>query len=44
MGQISNANQTAAIQSYVANLVNPLINDVAAIKAAQPPTVAVPYP
>lgn len=42
MGQISNANQTAAIQSYVANLVNPLINDVAAIKAAQPATVTVP--
>lgn len=43
-GQISNGQQTAAIQSYVASLVNPLITDVAAIKAAQPPTVAVPYP
>lgn len=42
MGQISNANQTAAIQSYVANLVNPLISDVASIKAAQPATVTVP--
>lgn len=41
---ISNANQTAAIQSYVANVVNPIAADVAAIKAAQPPTVAVPYP
>lgn len=41
---ISNANQTAAIQSYVANIVNPIAADVAAIKAAQPPTVAVPYP
>ena len=43
-GQISNANQTAAIQGYVANLINPLVADVAAIKAAQPPTVSVPYP
>ena len=43
-GQISNGQQTAAIQSYVAGLINPLITDVAAIKAAQPPTVAVPYP
>lgn len=41
---ISNANQTAAIQSYVASVVNPIAADVAAIKAAQPPTVAVPYP
>lgn len=43
MGQISNANQTAAIQSYVAGLINPLITDVAAIKAAQPATVTLPY-
>lgn len=41
---ISNANQTAAIQSYVANVINPIAADVAAIKASQPPTVAVPYP
>lgn len=44
MGQISNANQTAAIQSYVASVVTPLAADVAAIKAAQPPTVSVTYP
>lgn len=42
MGQISNANQTAQIQGYVASLINPLINDVNAIKAAQPATVTVP--
>lgn len=41
---ISNANQTAAIQSYIASVVNPIAIDVAAIKAAQPPTVSVPYP
>lgn len=44
LSQISNANQTAAIQSYVANVINPLITDVAAIKAAQPSTVTVQYP
>lgn len=44
LSQISNANQTAAIQSYVANVINPLITDVAAIKAAQPNTVTVQYP
>lgn len=43
-GQIDNANQTAAIESYVASLVNPIISDVQAIKAAQPPTVSVPFP
>ena len=42
MGQISNSNQTAQIQGYVASLINPLINDVNAIKAAQPATVTVP--
>lgn len=42
--QIDNANQTAAIESYVANLVNPVISDVRAIKASQPATVTVQYP
>lgn len=41
---IDNANQTAAIQSYVNSAIGPIASDVAAIKAAQPPTVAVPYP
>lgn len=41
---ISNANQTAQIQSYIANMINPLITDVAAIKAAQPQTIPVQYP
>lgn len=44
VGQISNANQTAAIQSYVASVVNPIAADVAAIKCATPPTVPVQYP
>lgn len=44
ISQISNANQTAAIQNYVASVINPLITDVAAIKAAQPNTVTVQYP
>lgn len=44
LSQISNANQTAAIQSYVASVVNPIAIDVAAIKAAQPSTVSVTYP
>lgn len=43
-GQIDNAAQTAAIQSYVAALVNPVISDVREIKAAQPATVTVQYP
>lgn len=43
-GQIDNANQTAAIESYIASLVNPIISDVQAIKAAQPSTVAVQWP
>lgn len=42
--QIDNATQTAAIESYVASLVNPVISDVRAIKAAQPSTVSVQYP
>jgi hypothetical protein len=41
ISQISNANQTAAIQNYVASVINPLITDVAAIKAAQPNTITV---
>lgn len=41
---ISNANQTAQIQQYIASVVSPLAADVAAIKAAQPNTVSVPYP
>ena len=44
LGRISNAEQTAAIQGYIANVVSPLAADVAAIKCAQPPTVSVPYP
>lgn len=44
MGQISNANQTAAIQSYVYSLVTPIAQDVASLKACQPPTINVPYP
>lgn len=43
-GQIDNANQTAAIQGYINNIITPVANDVAALKAAAPPTVAVPYP
>lgn len=43
-GQIDNAAQTAAIESYVASLVNPVISDVKEIKAAQPATVTVQYP
>lgn len=42
--QIDNAAQTAAIESYVAALVNPVISDVREIKAAQPATVTVQYP
>ena len=41
---ISNANQTSQIQAYIASVVNPLASDVAAIKAAQPSTVAVQWP
>lgn len=42
--QIDNAAQTAAIESYVASLVNPVISDVRAIKASQPATVSVQWP
>ena len=44
LGRISNAEQTAAIQGYIASVVSPLAADVAAIKCAQPPTVSVPFP
>ena len=44
LSRISNAEQTAAIQGYIASVVTPLAADVAAIKCAQPPTVSVPYP
>lgn len=44
MNQLSNEHQTAQIQSYVASVVSPIASDVAALKAAAPPTVSVPYP
>lgn len=44
MNTINNANQTAQIQQYISSIVTPIANDVNAIKAAQPSTVAVPYP
>lgn len=44
LGRISNAEQTAQIQSYVASVVNPLAQDIAAIKCATPPTIPVQYP
>lgn len=40
---ISNANQTAQIQNYIASVINPIANEVNAIKAAQPATVTLPY-
>lgn len=40
---ISNANQTSQIQSYVASVVNPIAQEVNAIKSAQPATVTLPY-
>lgn len=43
-GQIDNANQTAAITSYVSSLVTPLQKEVSEIRAAQPATVSVQYP
>ena len=44
LGQISNANQTAAITQYINATIAPVAADVAALKAAAPPTVSVPYP
>lgn len=41
--QISNAQQTAQIQSYVASLVSPLATEVASIKCKLPETVTLPY-
>lgn len=41
---INNANQTSAIQAYIASVINPITTDVAAIKAAQPSTVSVQWP
>lgn len=40
---ISNVNQTAQIQNYIAGIVNPIAVEVNAIKAAQPATVTLPY-
>lgn len=44
LGRISNAEQTAQIQSYVASVVNPIAADVAAIKCSTPPTIPVQFP
>jgi len=43
-GQIDNANQTAAINGYIASLVAPLQSEVASIKASMPNTVPVQWP
>lgn len=40
---LDNANQTSQILSYINTTVSPLAADVAAIKAAQPQTVTLPY-
>lgn len=40
---ISNANQTNQIQAYIAGVVNPIAQEVNAIKAALPATVTLPY-
>lgn len=40
---ISNANQTSQIQGYIASVVNPIAQEVNAIKNAQPSTVTLPY-
>lgn len=42
--QIDNASQTAQIEAFVSNLVNPIASEVNSIKAAQPATVTVQYP
>ena len=44
VNQLNNEHQTAQIQGYVASVVSPIASDVAALKAAAPPTVSVPYP
>lgn len=41
---ISNANQTAQIQAYVASMINPIQSEVTAIKNNLPSTVSVQYP
>lgn len=41
---ISNAHQTAQIQAYVASVVNPLQEQVTAIKGSLPSTVSVQWP
>lgn len=43
LSQISNANQTAAIQQYVGAVVNPIAKEVADIKASLPGSVTIPY-
>lgn len=43
LSQISNANQTAAIQQYVGTVVAPIAKEVAEIKAALPGSVTIPY-
>lgn len=43
IAQISNSNQTAAIQQYVAGVVTPIAKEVAEIKAALPSTTTIPY-
>lgn len=43
MAQISNSNQTAAIQQYVGAVVTPIAKEVAEIKAAMPATTTIPY-
>lgn len=40
---ISNANQTAALQNYIASVVTPIANEVSTIKAQLPQTVTLPY-
>lgn len=44
IAQIDNANQTAAITSYVNSLITPLQKEVSEIRACQPNTVPVQWP
>lgn len=41
--QISNSNQTTAIQNYIAATVTPLANEISSIKCQLPQTVTLPY-
>lgn len=41
--QISNANQTAQIQAYIASVVTPIATEVNSIKSRLPETVTLPY-